>query len=89
MTLKEFAYKLFGYKIYGNGKVYKIHKPIFGLVLMNLFIIPLDWLKAKRLGLQINLLPKKSAVEYAINNPMNEHMKIGYIEPPEYDLKKE
>lgn len=84
MTFKTFFLKLFGYAQYPNGKIIKIHKPIFGLVFMNLFIIPIEWLKAKRLGLAINLLPKKSVINFAVNNPMNKNMKIGYIEPPEY-----
>lgn len=84
MTFKTFVLKLFGYVQTPNGKIIKVHKPIFGLVFMNLIIIPLEWLKAKRLGIKSYLLPKKSAVEFAVNNPMNQHMKVGFIEAPEY-----
>jgi len=89
MTFKTFFLKLFGYTQYPNGKIMKIHKPIFGLVFMNLIIMPLEWLKAKRLGIESYLLPKKSAVEFAVNNPMNAKAKIGYIEALEYKKENE
>ena len=103
MKFIDFAFKLFGYRrrLVATGskdavlagtekpvkKYIKVHKPIFGLVFFNALNMFTDWYRTKFLGFQFSI--GKTAAQFAVKNPMNKHMKIGYIEAPEYNLKKE
>jgi hypothetical protein len=97
MKFIDFAFKLFGYQkrlvVVGTKdaalagtekpvkKYIKVHPPIFGLVFFNALNMFSDWYRARLLGLKFAF--GKTAAEFAIKNPMNQHMKVGYIEVPE------
>ena len=102
MTFPQFVMKLFGYetriieikhkktqKTDYVEKYVKVHKSIFKEVFYNGVTIFMEWFRLKFIGPDHRIMINPKLIEWTVKNPMNQEMKSGHIEPPEYNLKKE
>ena len=100
MTFPQFVMKLFGYEtmivqIVDNKtqktdyveRYVKMHKNIFKEVFYNAMEMFIQWFRVKFINVDYRLVINPKLVDWTIKNPMNEKMKIGYIESPEYKKK--